>query len=474
MKNNEFCLCGIIVAAAFILSACSDDNPPQTNNTPPAGDNVTIPAPLPLDVPNGFTSDGKTFGMGPAFSGQRPPKESLGTETEYDGTLTIHSGQWRGAGDGSAGAGDIISFIESFRPDGEDGFVIPDLGSQKTLRISGATDEQKKAVENALRLINAALPFDKRIKLGPPVTTFDRRGVPDNEIHIHFTEGKTGDWPVGEEGNGLGKAKVDASHVVLSGYALIDTDGVAEDNADLQGIITRELLRAYGIVVHAEDATFPDSTLLLSSAHPVYLSLYGETLLAITTLTPGTDVGDLSSVDLGNWNETAFHLLGELDLGEDQTIAFGAGFRNGLGKPWAHGPVPETTLADNADLTGTVTWLGYLLGFTNDGNTVTGEAEIEMNFTPDTPTGTAVFTGLETWGTTSHPGKDGDGTTWSGGDISYPIEIVKEGTFEGFKSTTQNAGDLSEVSGAFVGREHEGAVGTVERSDLSAGFGAER
>ena len=324
-----------------------------------------------------------------------------------------------------------------------------------------------------MRLINAALPFEKRIKLGSSISSFDREDVPEGQIHVHFTEGKTDDWPAGEEGNGLGKAKIDASHVVLSGYALIDTDGVAEDNADLQAAITRELLRAYGIVVHAEDATFPDSTRLLSSAHPVYLSLDGETLLAITTLTPGTEVGDLTPTTLGSWDETTFHLLGELDIAEGQAIAFGAGFRNALGKPWGHGPVPETTLADNADLEGTATWEGYLLGFANDGNTVTGKAEIVINFTPRTPTGTASFTDLETWGITSHPGASGDGTDWTGGDITYNIEIVKVGTFEGFKSSPGNAG-FSEVSGAFVGSNHEGVVGTVERSDLSAGFGATR
>ncbi len=467
MIRHRLSFVGIIVAAIFILSACSDSTP---SSTPKDNSDGPPPLPLPLDVPNGFTTDRSSFGIGPAFSGQRPPKGYLRTKAEYNDTFTINSGEWRGT---SASAGDIINFIKSFDPDEEGGFVIPDFGSQKTLRIYGATDEQIKAVENSLRLINAALPHDKRIILGSSISgTFNRETVPDNEIHIYFTKGKTDDWPDNVEGNGLGKAKINASNIVLSGYALIDTDGIAEDN-DLQLIITRELLRAYGIVAHADANEFPDSTRWSSSALPIYLSLDGESLLAITSLQPGTEVGDLTSTDLGDWDETAFHLLGELEINTDQTIAFGAGFRNNLGRPWAHGPVPETTLGENTDLTGTATWSGYLLGFTNDGETLTGEVEIEINFVPRNPTGTAMFTNLETWGTTSHPGVANTGTDWAGGDLTYNIEIVKEGTFEGFKSTTQGNG-LSEVSGAFVGKEHQGVVGTVERSDLSGGFGAKR
>ena len=112
MKHNKFCLFGIIVAAAFVLVACSDDTPPQSS-TMDESDSQTERAdlfPLPLDAPNGFTDNGETFGIGPAFSGQRPPSTSLGTTTEYETSFTIHSGEWRGTGDGSTGSGDIITF----------------------------------------------------------------------------------------------------------------------------------------------------------------------------------------------------------------------------------------------------------------------------------------------------------------------------------------------------------------------------
>ena len=482
-----------IVAVAFFLSACSNDNP-QTNSSVDMPETLPPLPPLPLSATNRFTPDRDFVGIGPAFQDEAPSTSDLGTSNKYDDDFTVYSGSWRGPRDGSTSAGNIIEFIKSFRPEEEVGYVIPDFGDEpKTLRISsGASDEQIKAVENALRLINAALPFDKRIKLGPsiPAGEFDRVDVPEDEIHIHFTEGKTNDWPNDIEENGLGKAKInETTYVVESGYALIDTDGI-EGDEDLQKIITRELLRAYGIVVHAGDDEYPDSDRLLSSSRPVFLSRDGETLLAIITtdLKPGTDVGELTPNDLGEWDESAFHLLGTLDLNNGQDIEFGAGYRNGLGKPWAYGPVPASTLEENTDLTGTATWSGYLLGFTKDGNTVTGMAEIEIDFMPDEPTGTALFTNLESWGIKTSPGThDPDDNTriWTyenaddstknieDGMLEYSIKIVNEGEFEGFVSTT-DGDEEGMVSGVFVGTEHEGAVGTVEHPDLSAGFGTTR
>ncbi len=63
---------------------------------------------------------------------------------------------------------------------------------------------------------------------------------------------------------------------------------------------------------------------------------------------------------------------------------------------------------------------------------------------------------------------------WQDGDLGYTIAIVREGTIEGFVSTSSSGDDPGVISGAFVGSEHEGAIGTVEHPDLSAGFGATR
>ena len=56
---------------------------------------------------------------------------------------------------------------------------------------------------------------------------------------------------------------------------------------------------------------------------------------------------------------------------------------------------------------------------------------------------------------------------WGDGDLSYLIE-VRGNTF------VQTGGDAGIVNGAFFGAAHEGMGGSLERSDLTAGFGGTR
>ena len=57
--------------------------------------------------------------------------------------------------------------------------------------------------------------------------------------------------------------------------------------------------------------------------------------------------------------------------------------------------------------------------------------------------------------------------TWGDGDLAYRIS-VRGNTFR------ETGGDAGRVTGIFTGRSHEGAAGTLERSDLTAAFGATR
>ena len=56
---------------------------------------------------------------------------------------------------------------------------------------------------------------------------------------------------------------------------------------------------------------------------------------------------------------------------------------------------------------------------------------------------------------------------WGDGDLGYTI-AVNGNTF------VQTGGDTGTVTGAFLGRAHEGMGGVLERNDLSAGFGGKR
>ncbi len=210
------------------------------------------------------------------------------------------------------------------------------------------------------------------------------------------------------------------------------------------------------------------------NVQPVFLSIDGEGLLALTRLTPGTRVNDITPDDLGNWTDTAFHLLGHADLDGtgDDIVQFGAGLRNGLAKPWAYGPAPHTRIQNNSALPKSATWSGGLLGFSGNGRTVAGDARIWIDL--GSLNGSADFTGLESWNRNARPGQPGSGTMWGDGDLGYSIAVTSDGVRQGFGSTFAPGDDAGVVTGTFVGAAHEGTAGVLEHPDLSAAFGATR
>ena len=108
---------------------------------------------------------------------------------------------------------------------------------------------------------------------------------------------------------------------------------------------------------------------------------------------------------------------------------------------------------------------GTLLGLTPQAAPVTGDATIGVSL--GTLTGRADFTSLEAWQPNAAPGTAGTGTQWLDGDLGYAIRVQGNG----FRET---GGDAGRLSGIFVGSQHQGAAGTLERSDLTAAFGASR
>ena len=491
--------------AVALLSACgggggapTPEAPPVVPHQPPEPPPVAphqAAKPLSADV----TDNGNFLGIGPAFADQSPDIDDLpaGTETARDG-IRIRSGHWRDAQgrDGSATAAEVVRFLKSFqtqayRESGSDArLVFNDFGEQKTLRIdSTASQRERSLVRAALRNINTALPWANRILLGSDITErLATEDIPNGEIHVHFTDG-TGSWPEYHENDedenvrvlGIGGATSEELKV-LSGYTYIDREAVGGDDTTMEFVITHELLHAYGIGAHVDPDAYPDALLVprlprnLDAVPRLYLALDGEAFLAEIRIDPGIPVADLRAADFGPWEATGFHLLGWAELGGVNTgaLQFGAGYRSGLGKPWAYGQVPATRLQDNPGLTGqqTATWRGSLLGFTGAGRTVSGDAEIGIHLRH--LRGNADFTALESWASETHPGAPGSGRLWGDGDLGYTIEVRTEAGTEAFVSTFAAGDDPGVVTGAFVGTAHEGAAGVLEHPDLSAAFGAAR
>jgi len=440
---------------------------------------------------------------------ERPELGDLDTRTSQHG-ITVGSGRWHDPSrrDGSASAETIVDFLVSFqiqseRETRENGdLIVGDYGQQRTLRIGDDISQlERKLIIRAIENLNSALSYENRLQLGKDVTEFLLpEEIPNGEIHIHITNGK-GKWFDNSEEYkfenperilGIGGVGIDQNTEMLralKGYAWIDRNAINtlipldyRYSAYLEFVITHELLHAYGIGAHADPNKYRSSLLVpelprdLRVVPPLFTSLDGEGLLAIHKIFPGTPVRSLSSGDLGPWENDGFQLVARMDKPDNggADFEFGATFRNGLAKPWAIGPRPNTSIRNNTELLGMdrATWNGSLIGFTRRGQTASGNARIMIdlgNFT-----GQAKFEGIETWGNSVHPGTRGKGQVWQDGDLNYRIAVPNNGSAERFISISAPNDDPGKVIGVFTGARHEGATGIVEHPGLSAAFGAVR
>ena len=457
-----------------------------------------------------------------------PPADQLAAGGAYNG-VTVSSGRVL---DG-VGADRVIEYLEQYVNLGEykNTVGLETFSTRPVVRLAdGTSDEFAEYATRAVQLINAALPYEKRIVFSrdsaPPLAAI--ADVPDGDIFIDFAPYE--DWNVPNKPPPGAAAGIDqtelvshynteakrwevqerrASHVwidseeILTAFVLNpdtriweekvlesrvdDTDTIVKfysDDVVIQ-IVAHEIIHALSFQ-HPDPARFPKSimNIELFRERPVYTAgavfrinepvyvpghilfpLDREALLAAySRLEPGTLPEDLSAESLGTWDDTSFHIRGDLDFPGGQA-SFGVASRNGLVQPWAFGPTPWTNLADNPVLSETVTWNGALLGITPSAETVAGSARLAVELA--TLDGQLDFTTMEHWGTNEAPGAIGTGATWGDGDLGYAIE-VRGNTF------IQTGGDDGEVTGAFFGATHEAMGGVVERTDLAAGFGGKR
>ncbi len=494
---------------ALTLTACggSDSGPSRPAPSPdtipsPADSPAAADGPTSIDPPAAAApprliaahirpGDGRTLGIGPAFRHESPSAEDLATMTpQGDGTL--HSGLWRDplGRDGSASAFELLAFLQAFQDqadtEGDGDLIITHPAGPRTVRLGqGATPTERETVDDALRILNTALPWDRRLRLGADVAlAATDAGIPADEIHLHFTNGQTG-WPAPDEGGepwtaatlGIGGAEFDRdTRQTLGGNAYIDRTHRAfrSGRADLRITVLHELLHALGIIAHVNPAQYPTSILQPRydpAVNPdLYVTLDGTALRALARLPVGTPINDLTVADFGAWETVGFHLIGVADLADTEILQHGVLWRNGLPTPWVYGPQPDRPLAH---LGTRATWAGLLLGFTRrEGRTVAGEAAIAVNL--DRRTGEAAFTHLESWSHRAHPGNPGTGTRWGDGDLAYTLTLWEDGLQSGFDAAFAPGDDPGIVTGVFVGTAHEGAAGVLEHPDLSAAFGAVR
>ena len=434
-----------------------------------------------------------------------PALDRLTTAGNHGG-VAVSSGQVR---DG-AGADRVLAFLDTHvSAYGSAGLAtFPDRPVVRLAR--GASKELATYTETAVQVINSALPHGERIVFSrvPAPRSTPVAAVPDGEIIVNFARAE--DWSLREgqpydptwfwayetdrivefndsaqrhEQRGMRASHVWFNSRVISNAAWVrdpatDTweyqvlDAPVRESDTVRKVYTGErmvpriippLLRALGFFGPVDEAEFPDSILTNIGGH--LPNIDSEALLAAYgRLEPGTLPEDLSPESLGPWNDTSFHLRGDLDFAGGEA-AFGVALRNGLARPWASGPAPLAALENNSALYGTVSWNGALLGVTPSAETVAGHARLAVELS--TLDGRLDFTDLERWGAKAPPGNAGTGATWGDGDLGYSVAIQGN-------AFHRIGGDDGEVAGAFFGAAHEAMGGVLERSDLTAGFGGTR
>ncbi len=478
------------VAGSMMLGACApavivDANGDRTDYKPAS---MVAPA---YNQPVAYTGgNGSVGGATTEQSAKRVPvglrRDAGGsTASETFDILRVHAsgGPWYGAFGDYSGERRLARFA-----------------SPPTVRItSGASDHERAYVHHAVALLNRALPYDKHLIIGPDAPRDgELSNIPDGQIVVEYFDPAIGQFEASgaayvapdADGHGLGSARVQISRSTIPpqsdwqlGIYYIST-------------LVHELMHAVGFGGHVGDgrSETPESVLnynfsVLRDPPPGFTSCCDGPFLPpldiaalqalYTRLDASTELGDLSMASLGVWETDGHSLVGWLEtpspvFGESIWIEFGVTQRNGVTVPWAisgglgsghPGTVTDNVLATNRDLAGTVTWYGDLLGFTPSLRSVRGNAEISVNLA--SMNGEAGFTDLRSWWVGVPPAENGADARWGDGDLHYAITVA--GNY--LRST---GGDAGAVNGHFVGTKHQGVVGSVERSDLTAAFGATR
>lgn len=490
----------------------ASDEPGDLMEAPEAMDNMSAPAvsPLPADLPPApvVAYEGRMH----VGAGVAPAAGQLAAAGMHD-TAAVSYG-WLQDG---VGAGEVIAYLNEHADVGE---FRPDAGlltfpTPPTVRLAeGTTDEMADFVMQAVRLLNANLPHDKRIRSGTervkPLQSL--ADVRNGEILVDFAPWEDWNYP-SKPGRGAVVALaqwawrkvVDAATGerleigLRAGRVWVDRDAIltawvrdtpfgqweetvlsrrVDDHENLEkwysdqavvAVLIHELLHTLGMGDHQDPGRFPDS--IMTDDRIDYDGVTGHILFPVDreallaaygALESGVLPAELAD-ELGGWDDVSLHLRGKIDAPHGS--AFGVAVRNGLAQPWASGQMPGTDLAANRVLSETVSWSGRLLGFTPELEAVGGAADLSVE--PQTLSGQLDFSGLEQWPAKTAPGQVGSGAPWGDGDLQYLLAV-------GGNTFQQAGGDVGTVTGAFFGHRHEGMGGVLERPDLTAAFGGTR
>lgn len=348
-----------------------------------------------------------------------------------------------------------------------------------TVRLAEGMSKRERAISmQAIALINRALPYNQHLRLGPDApagVAWDwERGlpdIPDGQIFIEFINGNPRGGRPGSEA--LSHQAIIRKYDTLQGRwekkhlraSAVEMNSVFfRGRPDWQAVsvLVHELIHGLGFAGHPgkdfADSIMENAWFRLDGSLP---DIDIDALQVLyTKLSEDTEPEDISAQSLGAWNDESTDITGVLG-----PVSFGVRHANNVSVPFASGPEPSKPLAESGlSKTRVVTWRGELLGLTPKLRTVAGTATVSVALF--TMCGTAKFTNLRSFPVLSAPTRRG-GVRWGDGTLDYDIRV-------GSNYLYSTGGDAGAVSGSFYGRNHGYVGGTVERSDLTAAFGARR
>ena len=338
------------------------------------------------------------------------------------------------------------------------------------VRIGETTPELVNLTVRSIQLLNYVLPENFKLELDLTPKTPGVSYPPDGEIHIDFMPKSS--WPTSRPSSVVGRTewpiyrvdRTNPENTRFSARIFIDTAFTERSTEEhVLRMITHEFLHALGALGHYPVSHDPDGwrTLLVPSLNP-RPSSSGDNILfwrdkwALFTI--------YNPYSPGEWTWETPMVRGCMN----ESICFGASVTMEHVEPWAwdRGKTPDTTLARNTEISGTVEWVGRLIGLTPSSEVVGSKAELEIDLI--TLDGQLDFTDMEFWSAKQSPGNVGTGRQWGDGDLNYGVE-VRANTF------IQNGeGDEGTITGIFAGASHEYMTGVIQRPDLGAGFGGGR
>ena len=375
-------------------------------------------------------------------------------------------------------SGQIIAYLETMA---EEGFRT--FSEAPTVHI-GQDDGHRQRVLRAVQWINEALPVNWHIQIGEDVAALSTT-VSDGAIYMDIGE-------VADFGSRLPAGAAGVAHIYnegdsrRAGHVLIALDNVGwydpSDDVLLEKVIIHEILHVMGFGAHVDrqDSRLFKSTLGRWDSTTMLFPIDRQALFAAyARLAPGDTLEAIEEKLFNAWSTLADHYVRKTEFADFGVSRQSLSASNGpaMVQAWASGETPHVDLA-HGTLSGNVIWNGELIGvrpeklpphrteqggYTGyDYSLVFGDAQVALDLS--TLEGSVLFDRLRAGG------QYGDGEvsqTWGDGDLEYDIE-ARGNTFH------QTGGDDGIVTGIFVGPEHEGTAGTLERSDLEAAFGATR